>query len=89
MAAGDIINGLTVSGTPVNFQPAVGVSILITTAVSWLTSTLLTDGAIVGYISNSGSNGEQRMTKLFINNSIYLQLFGSVNGQSYTGIQIK
>ena len=89
MAVGDIVNGLSVSGTPVNFQPAASVSILITTAISWLTSTLLTDGAIVGYISNGGSNGEQRIQKLFINNTNYLQLLGSASGQSYTGIQIK
>ena len=89
MAVGDIVNGVHVgAGANVDFQPAVGVSICITSAGVWASYIQITNGAISAYLLNTAAQGEPS-TKIMIDNTNYLRLFAVVaTGASYSGIQI-
>jgi hypothetical protein len=90
MAVGDVVNGID-NGALLIFQPAAGVEVCITSACAWLTSTALFDGTKIAYISQSagGSTDTNINVKIMINNTNYLRVTGTVNGSSYSGIQIK
>lgn len=94
MAVGDIVNA-TQAGGGFHFQPAVGVSIMITavigsstTVAAGLSSDSITNSQT--YISNSTNNGNKNSlnVKIGITNSVYLYYYGNSN-TGYTGIQIQ
>ncbi len=90
MAVGDIVNGLHVgTGGNVDFQPAVGVSICITSCGVWGSYVMITNGTITSTLLDTIATGQPN-TKLMIDNTNYLQLYQvPANGGSYSGIQIK
>lgn len=81
MVAGDVVNAVYLAvDTPVNFQPAAGVEILVTHKVgAWL----LYDGVKSVDLDNTVVN-----CKVFINNSIYLRETNFANC-AFTGVQVK
>jgi len=92
MAVGDVVNGVGTSAT-LDFQPAAGVEICITSATSWNNYYIqLTDGVTAPYVIETPSTGAGQNVnmRLLINNTIYLRILNTgVGWQSYTGIQIK
>jgi hypothetical protein len=90
MAVGDVVNGIGLDGTIFIFQPAAGVEIMIGSTFSTSGNQLrITNGTDVPY--TTATSPGQLNSKIFINNTIYLNLAtagaGYFNG--YTGIQIK
>ena len=89
MAVGDVVVGVSTATSWRQYQPAAGVEIILTQVVAE-GSTIhigLTDGTNYGY-NASPPNNSQPMTKLAINNTIYLQMY-SANTGAWSGIQIK
>lgn len=83
------MNGVHVGSGNVDFQPAVGVSICITSVGVWGSYVQITNGSTVAYFLDTIANGEST-TKIMIDNTNYLRLFAlNTNGASYSGIQIK
>ena len=90
MAVGDMVSGFSATSTVLNFQPAVGVSVMITSIGGVTVWSLLTDGTITtGYTTQTESGGKQANVKIFINNSLYLRIDSTSYNNTYTGIQIQ
>ena len=89
MAIGDIVNGIAISAN-LDFQPAVGVSVMISHAVSFGGSVEIgfTNGVIFAYIG-AYSYGTPTNSKIMVNNTNYLRCLSTASGSSYSGIQIK
>lgn len=88
MAVGDIVNGIRNDGSDLVFQPAIGVSIMITAGCSrgqWISAT---NGVVSAVIYESNKMVEVSM-KLMINNTNYLTLPTDADGEFYSGIQIQ
>jgi hypothetical protein len=93
MVVGDIINEVGALSAQLNFQPASGVEVLISSAGNYSAWVFLTDGTLDGFICNTGS-GQPEATnaniKAMINNTHYLKIEAkSGYSGNYTGIQIK
>jgi len=99
LVAGDVVNGISVQGVNVTFQPAVGVEVVILMANSLVRNVGLTDGANLSYIlytpdlsaTATDTYPNTGQIKWGITNSVYLFIHsGPVSGApSYSGIQIK
>jgi hypothetical protein len=87
MAVGDVV-GACSTALGFAFQPAVGVSIALTTVVRYGTSFQVTDGVNVAHITG-GQDYSGLNSKLMITNSLWLNFLANASGNSYTGIQIK
>ena len=94
MAVGDAVIQMSAGGTQLIFQPAAGVEIMITTLCGSNASTPMyyTNGANISEIVTARTNysSVQSSTKMFVNNTIYLQM--NTSGalfSSFSGIQTK
>ena len=96
MAAGDVVADINdiPTGSPVNFQPAAGVEVLITSIATENAESRVyqTDGVIENTIvTGVFKSGEKPAIKIFLNNSVYMKMW-SASGTwmiSYSGIQTK
>tara|TARA_R110000751_G_scaffold8327_1_gene33174 strand:+ start:407 stop:676 length:270 start_codon:yes stop_codon:yes gene_type:complete len=89
MAVGDIVNGFGGNGVRLDFQPAVGISILISAVGGSTNAFGLTNGVVDSDIKGSTSFPSNLSNmKFFINNTNYLYAVIG-NYRSYTGIQIQ
>ena len=93
MVAGDVVAAQAAVGVALTFQPALGVNCLISccghSAATWIN---LTNGANMSgvAVSTAGGVGDTMVYKIFIDNSIYLNLPGVAGKfQAYSGLQIK
>jgi hypothetical protein len=89
MVVGDIVND--VSTTPLTFQPAASVSIMISQAAPNVDDYInLTDGVTSRrcFYYGAAGYGSVANVKVMINNSIYLTI-PNVSGGCYSGIQIQ
>ena len=69
MAIGDPVNGIGLVGTNLEFRPAVGVSVLITSCFeNFGNNPRMTDGVVISYPS-AGGNGDTKNIKVFYNNT--------------------
>ncbi|MDB9875907.1 hypothetical protein OAC76_06850 [Amylibacter sp.] len=91
MAIGDVVNGVFNAATTMSFQPAAGVEVCLTNITSYGVNGSLTDGAVSGLIfTGSPTFVTYSLTKIFVNNAIYLTAAGASSfGSCFTGIQIK
>lgn len=93
LAVGDIIVGMGVDLTQLVFQPAASVSIMISAIGLYNAYFDLYDGTTNSVIGSSGTTsaiGTHHTGKIFINNSVYLQLRApSAEAPAYSGIQIQ
>ena len=89
MAVGDFVSGVFVTAGISTFQPASGVTIMITQAYSYNQFISITNGTIIADTLANNSSGNATTFKLFITNSIYLYLPVSGNsGKMYCGVQV-
>ena len=94
MAVGDVVSGISAVNTLLDFQPAVGVEIIITCMGMDNASDVprLTNGTLQCAIRNISTQSTNNFlnTKICINNTNYLRL-NAIAGAStcYTGIQTK
>ena len=94
MAAGDVVSGQGGIGATYNFQPAAGVEVMISSAGNnsqgWF---YLYNGSILSgvYSMSPGNAHDTFLIKIFINNTIYIQMEASGAGKynGFSGIQIK
>ena len=95
MVAGDVVNGISATGTIMSFQPAAGVEVMITSVSVYNTWLYVTDGSpgIAALTLNYGTTtyqGNALNTKIMINNTNYIMIDVSTGQEThYTGIQIK
>jgi len=92
MVAGDVVNGIGVINTILNFQPAAGVECCLTQALVYTWWTSLTNGVISSYLFqwNTTNQNNNTPTKIMINNTNYISTAAdTASGGVYTGIQIK
>lgn len=91
MSSGDPINGLQTSGVSnFNFQPAVGVNVLLTTVNAWGNYSQIYNGADFGILISPAltDSTDKQNVKIIINNTNYLQMRPSADGQFYSGIEM-
>ena len=91
MAVGDIVNNVGAVNTLLTFQPAVGVSILITSSGGNSNTVRITNGVVTSLVGNAtlASNFLSNY-KLFINNTNYLYIDPvATYGCFYSGIQVQ
>ena len=95
MAVGDVIAQIGLVGAALNYQPAAGVEVMVTTFGSNSSWVNVTNGVDVcrliwAPMASTSYTGSTNM-KLLINNTIYLQVFNPSAGNfaSFSGIQIK
>jgi len=94
LTVGDIVNGQSAAATILIFQPAVGVSVMITACAFYgnVVSPFMTDGATVTTV-NWGTAGVSSTNngKLFLNNTIYMRFQALPAGEVsyFTGIQVQ
>lgn len=98
MAVGDVVNGLLAgNGVTLNFQPAIGVSCMITSCFGRTSSVNigLTNsgggGAVYTEFDDNSTTGGRNMclVKIAITNSNYLTIYTIYTGAGYSGIQIQ
>jgi hypothetical protein len=90
MAVGDIVNGIGATGSTLTFQPAVSVSIAITSCGSQNNLVNVSNGIIDATFGATALDYEGTANvKVMINNAVYLSLPSSANNMCYSGIQIK
>jgi hypothetical protein len=91
MAVGDVVNGVFNAATTMSFQPAAGSEVCLTNINSYGQNGFLTDGAVSALIfSGSPTFVTYSLTKIFVNNAIYLTAAGAgAFGSCFTGVQIK
>ena len=95
MAAGDVVNGMSATGTALTYQPALGVEVMVSTIAFNHNAKRpeLTNGTNTSFISwsTSGINPDPANLKIFINNTIYLRLDNLVAGEvtAFSGLQTK
>ena len=93
MAVGDVVNGVSAVSTAFSFQPAVGVSVCITSVSNYNAWVRINDSSAGTTALCAGLGtltvGTNMNTKMMITNAVFLALDSS-SGQSshYTGIQI-
>jgi len=91
MAVGDVVNGFgAVAGATLNFQPAAGVEVMISSAGANGNQIRLFNGAADSYnsVGVTGQDGTSGNLKIFITNTNYLQVVPTGIFASFTGIQI-
>ena len=86
MVVGDIVNGLNLAAG-FDFQPAATVSCCITSAQSWSSNVMFTNGVDQVYVADSTSGWGNINTKIMINNTNYIRLLAG--NASFSGIQIQ
>jgi len=95
LAVGDIVNGIGLAGLAFSFQPAVSVSIMISSVGSWNDKFCdLNDGvknSRLWKISSDAAGATSGNNKLFINNTNYLHISAPNGGEfaGYSGIQVQ
>ncbi len=97
MAVGDVVSGVNVAATELNFQPAAGVECMISTIGQhtewyWLYNATTLDRANIGYVAGGNTPAIQGASneKIFVTNAIYLKIAAATNWScGYSGIQIK
>jgi len=92
MAVGDIVNGIgTVAGADLSFQPAVGVTIMISAVGSNGSWFFLDNGTISSHIGYGASSTDYTGSniKFLINNTNYITITPNGTKAGYTGIQIQ
>ena len=92
MAIGDFVNGVAIA-VDLTFQPAAGITICLTSAVSWQQSTRITNGVDYGYLTITnqvaGGQGGIQGLRVFIDNTNYVTMIAAPAGSCYSGIQVK
>ena len=89
MAVGDFVNGIFVTAGTSTFQPASGVTIMLTHAMSYNVLPVLTNGTSFADVIINNNSGPSPSLKLFINNTLFLSMGPSGNnGKSYCGVQV-
>jgi len=94
LTVGDIVNGISAAATILVFQPAVGVSIMITTCAFGgnVVSPFFTDGVNLSGMnwSTAGVNSANN-SKIFLDNSLYLRFQALPAGEysAFCGIQVQ
>jgi hypothetical protein len=95
MAVGDIISSIFASGVVQNFQPAVGVEIIVTSGLGKQADVRfgLTDGVsdawnVFAATTTTGARDSANI-KIGITNTNYLYLLADSSSVAFTGIQIK
>tara|TARA_R110000822_G_scaffold152866_2_gene292328 strand:+ start:156 stop:443 length:288 start_codon:yes stop_codon:yes gene_type:complete len=93
MAVGDSVIGVGVASTALTFQPASGVTIILTGAqcgstAGWV-NFIDSSGTLTTYVANYGGNSGRVQIKMIINNTTYLYIYNPTAGEkvSYCGIQ--
>jgi len=93
MAAGDVVNGISAAATQYDFQPAVGVEIIVMCAGVYNTWVKFTNGIVESNLSSLNTSGgaSNQPPKMPINNALYLRMSAGSAGQpsGWSGIQIK
>jgi len=96
MAVGDVVTDIinVTAGAPVNFQPAAGISIMLTGYIADDSNNryLITDGSAEGHLCVGQTILPQVTSiKWFINNGHYLKMKAAASTipMGYTGIQIQ
>tara|TARA_Y100000296_G_C5114812_1_gene227132 strand:- start:96 stop:377 length:282 start_codon:yes stop_codon:yes gene_type:complete len=93
MAVGDVVNVLSAATTILNYQPAAGVEIMVSSIIRGGTNVAngLYNGAVWAYDTAAASDTGMLNQKLFITNSIYIRINAAGGGgiTSISGIQIK
>ncbi len=93
MAVGDIISDATIKNSYVNFQPAAGVEVILTSVFGNSDGVVsIQNGVLTGYSQfvtgsknfNSGFN-----VKIGVTNSVFVGIYSTGDDGGYTGIQIK
>jgi len=93
MVAGDVVNAIGGDNAILDFQPAVGVEVVITwlTSINGTTNARLFDGVnqSINFHFTAASRDLLASVKLFINNTNYLRLSISGVGErnGFTGIE--
>ena len=90
MAVGDIVNGCS-STTTITFQPALGVTVCITSTLGGDGGYIyqkITDGVNTATSRNYPTQTPDINVKIMISNSVYLLLASSGSGIGYSGIQL-
>jgi hypothetical protein len=90
MVVGDVVNDVGVIGVTLTFQPALGVSIMISVAQNYSNFIQITDGVNTGVLYH-GTQGyvDTANVKIMINNTNYLSILSAADSSVYTGIQIQ
>ena len=93
MAVGDVINGISAAATQYDFQPAVGVEIIVMCAGVYNNYVKFTNGIVESNVASFNSTGgsQNQAPKMPINNALYLRMLAGSAGQpgGWSGIQIK
>lgn len=93
MAVGDVVNGISAVATLYDFQPAVGVEIIVMCAGVYTTWCKFTNGVLESNIASFNTQGgaQNLAPKMPIDNTLYLRLSAGSAGQpgGWSGIQIK
>ena len=93
MAVGDVVVGFGVDATQLVFQPAVSVSVCITTIGLYDAYFDLYNGvddSVIGHAGDAAGINTHHTGKIFINNSVYLKLRAPpAEAPAYSGIQIQ
>jgi len=76
MAVGDIVSEFSGDNAELDFQPAAGVDVLITSVAASSSAANITDGTDFAEIMNTDGNAgtTQNMLKVFINNTNRIQV---------------
>ena len=95
MTVGDVVNGMSATGTALTYQPAGTIEVLISTIAfnDNAKRPQLTNGTNTSFISwsTTGGDPDPANLKIFINNTIYLRLDNLVAGEvtAFSGLQTK
>ena len=95
MVAGDVVNAAVANTTVFSFQPAVGVSVVVTSLMAEASTApeymSLTDGVNIGFvdIGTVGNFGRMTNTKFMIDNNVWITFKTAGLGGSFSGLQIQ
>ena len=92
MVVGDFVVDVFAQAGVSSFQPAVGVTIMISGVYSYTAWADITDGTLISHVQYSLSSGPGQVGqnyKFFINNDHYLRIEASgEDGKFYSGVQV-
>ena len=95
MVVGDVVIGVGLVGTAFQFQPAAGVTLMCTMIASgssnnWINYIDAT-GTLFTYLFRTGTTAENRLCKMFINNTTWLSISVplAIEKASFCAIQIQ
>ena len=93
LAVGDFFNLLQASGVSnLTFQPALPNVFMLGSTGAWSANTRITDGVTLGNIANgfnsTNESNTNQLQKVFINNTNYVTVDPTTNGQFISGIQV-